>query len=522
MILFSFCVFFGLGAGEGSRKVADLQKQLAEKDAVIAEKDTVIAKKDAVIDEKDTVIAEKDAVIDEKDTEIGELSVKLSIESSVSSSHKEVFAKYTNNVSNGLDIVFEGIPAVPMEVVNELWQTASNIKFTPDGDKESPHQKFHEELIHHIINKLQLLKLSKLRFVAKPTLSTMTKKVPDIGIFAVDNLSQSFKSALVLGEVEGTAKDSYCEGMGQAISYSARMLKARRNNNVVFFYCTALNIEIMRRKVTMDLKRSTKDMIFSTGILPLWHSSEPLSGCTMPPDGFSALVRLLSADPTALDSSIPTEIGPASVELNNGCTFLRRNANYKLLGHGGFSEVFQTTIVNDEVAIKVAAPDLVLHETAVLRELNSFDTEGKFFIRLHSLSGKDPNAMILTPVGTPLQNALNNLAAYNLSVQAVEQQVRACLRALHSQNLVHLDCGRATNYIIVNCVVIMIDFGLAAHVGEFRTGLVGVRSCAADVVCRSEFSTQKFWKVQTTLDDEALQYLLYVVKHEGLVLKSSM
>ena len=510
---------------------ADLVKQLAEKDALIGaiidEKDAVIAKKDAVIDEKDAVIAKKEAVIGEKDAVIGEkdaviddLSAKLSVESSMSCTHKEIFVTCSKKICRGLEIVFEGIPPVSMSVVNELWQTASSIKFIPDGDKESPHQILHEELIPHIINKLQLLKLSKLRFVAKPTLPTMTKKVPDIGIFAVDNLSQSFKSVLVLGEVEGTASDKYSEGMGQAISYSARMLKARKNNNVVFFYCTALHIEIMRRKLTMDLKRSPNDVIFSTGTLPLWYSN-PQIACTVPSEGFNALVRLLSADPIALDSSIPTEMGPASVELSNGCTFMRRNANYKLLGHGGFSEVFHTTILNDEVAIKVTAPELVEHETMMLCQLNSFDTKGEFFIRLHSLSGADPYAMILTPVGTPLQNALRNLAAYNLSVQAVEQQVRACLRALHSQDLVHLDCGRATNYIIVNCMVILIDFGLAAHVGDFRTGLVGVRCCAADVVCRSEFSEQKVWTVQTTLDDEALQYLLYAVKHAGLLVLDS-
>jgi predicted Ser/Thr protein kinase len=456
----------------------------------------------------------------EKDALIEILHFKLSIESSVSCSHKEIFARYTQNIHHGLDIVFQGIPPVPMVVINDLWETASSINFTPDGDKESPHQKLLEELISHIISKLQLLKLSQLRFVAKPTLPTMTKKVPDIGIFAVNNLSQSFKSALVLGEVEGTASEKYNEGVGQAISYSARMLKARQNNNVVFFYCTALNIEIMRRKITMDLKGSPNDVIFSTGILPLWHSN-PLSACTPPSEGFSALVRLLSADPIALDSSIPTEMGPASVELSNNCTLLRKNVTYKLLGHGGFSEVFHTTLNGAEVAIKVTAPDLVRHETKVLSQLNSFDIEGKFFIRLHSLSGADSNAMILTPVGTPLQNALINLAAHNLDVQAVEDQVRACLGALHSQHLVHLDCGRATNYIIVNRTVIMIDFGLAASVGELRTGLVGVRCCAADVVCRSEFSGQ-VWTVQTTLDDEALQYLLYVVKHEGLVFESSI
>lgn len=184
--------------------------------------------------------------------------------------------------------------------------------------------------------------------------------------------------------------------------------------------------------------------------------------------------------------------------------------------------MFQTSFSNDQVAIKGAAPDLVLHETAVLRQLNSFDKESKHFIRLHNLSGKDANAMILTPVGTPLQNALSNLAEHNLTVPAVEEQVRACLQALHSLKLVHLDCGRATNYIIVNCKVILIDFGLATQVGEVRTGLVGVRCCAADVVCRSEFSEQKEWRVETTLDDEALEYLLYVVTHKGLVLKSSM
>jgi predicted Ser/Thr protein kinase len=252
----------------------------------------------------------------------------------------------------------------------------------------------------------------------------------------------------------------------------------------------------------------------------LWIGVEPSVDNTnnIPSAGFCNLVRLLSASPVALDSSIPSVLGPHVLNLKQGGVLNRMEGTYKLLGQGGSGCVFQTNIAEDTVAIKIAAPEIVRHEAEVLRRLNYSDLQGNFFIRLHKQHGADPIALILTPVGTPLQQVLtkDKLADLGLRVEDVKFQVLEAAKALHNLHLVHLDCGRATNFIISNKKVPMIDFGLAAKEGETRCGLVGVLNCAADEICMSESSIVHFeWVVKPDLDNEALKYLFYVLDNQG-------
>lgn len=192
-------------------------------------------------------------------------------ECSQSKSHKRVYLENASNIIRAKTSQVLG----PIEdrtittTVQGLWEAWPSALVAPVASDEAPHQNFLEDVLAHLIPALGTK--TQLRFKPKPHFGS---DIPDLGLFANDDLTNTWQSILVLIEVERARNQDdashYNQGMGQALSYTSEKLKhdVEAQHSTIGVFTTSWHIEIFRRAVATT-------SILSTKLLPFLPNPKP-------------------------------------------------------------------------------------------------------------------------------------------------------------------------------------------------------------------------------------------------------